>query len=315
MNSPMTMTTNDPNLPMNRKRKVSKLSVKEAVWGYLFILPVVLGLAIFYMVPSAASLILSFTNWDGMSAPAFNGIENFVNLMSDEKFTRSLLNTLLYTVGTVPLSIVLATLLAVLLNQKIKGMVIYRTFYFIPVITMPIAVGMVWKWLYNSEFGLINYVLGSLHLPQPNWLFDEKFALFSIVLVSVWTSIGYNAVILLSGLQGIPASYYEAASLDGAGTSYRFFRITLPLLTPSLFFVLVMSFINSFQVFDLIFIMMGQQTSLLDSTRTVVYSIWEDGFKYFNMGYASAQAFILFIVILIITAFQMYFQKRWVHYQ
>ncbi|WP_258169088.1 carbohydrate ABC transporter permease [Paenibacillus sp. AR247] len=267
------------------------------------------------MVPSAASLILSFTNWDGMSAPAFNGIDNFIQLMQDEKFTRSLLNTLLYTVATVPLSIVFATLLAVLLNQHIKGMVVYRTFYFIPVITMPIAVGMVWKWLYNSEFGLINYVLGAMHLPTPNWLFDEKFALMSIVIVSVWTSVGYNAVILLSGLQGIPSSYYEAASLDGAGTVYRFFRITLPLLTPSLFFVLVMSFINSFQVFDLVFIMMGQQTSLLDSTRTVVYSIWEDGFKYFNMGYASAEAFILFIVILIITAFQMYFQKRWVHYQ
>jgi multiple sugar transport system permease protein len=315
VNTPLAFKSKDPNLPAARKRKTSKLAIQEAVWGYVFILPVALGLALFYMVPSAASLILSFTNWDGMSAPAFNGIDNFTQLMQDEKFTHSLLNTLLYTVATVPLSIVFATLLAVLLNQHIKGMVVYRTFYFIPVITMPIAVGMVWKWLYNSEFGLINYVLGAMHLPQPNWLFDEKFALMSIVIVSVWTSVGYNAVILLSGLQGIPSSYYEAASLDGAGTVYRFFQITLPLLTPSLFFVLVMSFINSFQVFDLVFIMMGQQTSLLDSTRTVVYSIWEDGFKYFNMGYASAEAFILFIVILIITAFQMYFQKRWVHYQ
>ncbi|MBE9918046.1 MULTISPECIES: carbohydrate ABC transporter permease [Paenibacillus] len=300
---------------MKQRRNPSKLSIREAAWGYLFILPVVLGLAIFYMVPSAASLFLSFTAWDGMSSPVFNGIDNFAQLAADGKFTRSLLNTLLYTIATVPLSIAFAVILAVLLNQKIKGMVLYRTLYFIPVITMPIAVGMVWKWLYNSEFGLINFVLGTLHLPQPNWLFDEKFALFSIVIVSVWTSIGYNAVILLSGLQGISASYYEAASLDGAGTLYRFFRITLPLLTPSLFFVLVMSFINSFQVFDLVFIMMGQQSSLLDSTRTVVYNIWEDGFKYFNMGYASAQAFILFIIILVITAFQMYFQKRWVHYQ
>ncbi|WP_054957780.1 carbohydrate ABC transporter permease [Paenibacillus dakarensis] len=300
---------------VKRKRKTSRLTRMEALWGYLFILPVVLGLGIFYMAPSAASLFLSFTSWDGMTAPSFIGIENFQNLMKDEKFTGSMLNTMLYTFGTVPLSIAFATLLAVLLNQKIKGMVVYRTLFFIPVITMPIAVGMVWKWLYNSEFGLINYVLGMMHLPQPNWLFDDKFALFSIVIVSVWSSIGYNAVILLSGLQGISSSYYEAASLDGAGPMYKFFRITLPLLTPSLFFVLVMSFINSFQVFDLIFIMMDQQTTLLDSTRTVVYSIWEDGFKYFNMGYASAQAFMLFIVILIITMFQMYFQKRWVHYQ
>nr|WP_235439690.1 sugar ABC transporter permease [Paenibacillus sp. DMB20] len=271
--------------------------------------------AFFYMAPSAASLFLSFTSWDGMTAPQFIGLENFRNLMNDEKFTTSMLNTLLYTVGTVPLSIAFATLLAVLLNQKIKGVVIYRTLFFIPVITMPIAVGMVWRWLYNSEFGLINYVLGALNLPQPNWLFDEKFALFSIIIVSVWSSIGYNAVILLSGLQGISNTYYEAASLDGAGTLYKFFRITLPLLTPSLFFVLVMSFINSFQMFDLIFIMMDQQATLLDQTRTVVYSIWEDGFKFFHMGYASAQAFMLFIVILIITLFQMVFQKRWVHYQ
>lgn len=315
MNAPSLKKSKHPEMLIKQKHKTSKLTRMEAIWGYLFILPVVLGLGIFYMAPSAASLFLSFTSWDGMTSPNFIGIENFQNLMKDEKFTKSMLNTMLYTFGTVPLSIAFATLLAVLLNQKIKGMVVYRTLFFIPVITMPIAVGMVWRWLYNSEFGLINYVLGTMNLPQPNWLFDEKFALFSIVIVSVWSSIGYNAVILLSGLQGISSSYYEAASLDGAGTLYKFFRITLPLLTPSLFFVLVMSFINSFQVFDLIFIMMDQQTTLLDSTRTVVYSIWEDGFKYFNMGYASAQAFMLFIVILIITMFQMYFQKRWVHYQ
>lgn len=313
MSSPITVTTEPPKT--TTQRKAGKLAVHEAVWGYIFILPVVLGLGLFYMAPSAASLFLSFTSWDGLTSPQFIGFDNFANLMKDDKFTGSMLNTMLYTVGTVPLSVALATVLAVLLNQKIKGMVFYRTFYFIPVITMPIAVGMVWKWLYNSEFGLINHVLGVMNLPQPNWLFDEKFALFSIVLVSVWSSIGYNAVILLSGLQGISGSYYEAASLDGAGTLYKFFRITLPLLTPSLFFVLVMSFINSFQVFDLIFIMMDQQTTMLESTRTVVYSIWEDGFKYFNMGYASAQAFILFIVILIITMVQMYIQKRWVHYQ
>ncbi|MEC0257445.1 sugar ABC transporter permease [Paenibacillus lautus] len=307
------MTTEPPKT--TAKRKAGKLAVHEAMWGYIFILPVVLGLGLFYMAPSAASLFLSFTSWDGLTSPQFIGLDNFANLMKDDKFTGSMLNTMMYTVGTVPLSVALATVLAVLLNQKIKGMVFYRTFYFIPVITMPIAVGMVWKWLYNSEFGLINHVLGIMNLPQPNWLFDERFALFSIVLVSVWSSIGYNAVILLSGLQGISGSYYEAASLDGAGTLYKFFRITLPLLTPSLFFVLVMSFINSFQVFDLIFIMMDQQTTMLESTRTVVYSIWEDGFKYFNMGYASAQAFILFIVILIITMVQMYIQKRWVHYQ
>jgi multiple sugar transport system permease protein len=298
-----------------KKSKVSRMAVQEALYAYLFIAPVVLGLAAFYTLPSIASLGLSFTKWDGISAPDFIGLDNFVALLQDGKYIRSMANTLFFTLCTVPLSISFATILAVLLNQSIKGMVLYRTLYFIPVITMPIAVGMVWKWLYNSEFGLINYVLGMANLPQPNWLFDEKFALFSIILVSVWSSVGYNAVILLSGLQGISSSYYEAASLDGAGVLYKFFNITLPLLTPSLFFVLVISLINSFQVFDLIFIMMGKSDSLLESTRTVVYSIYENGFRYFDMGYASAQAWVLFLVILIVTVLQMYFQKRWVHYQ
>jgi multiple sugar transport system permease protein len=304
----------DQKVPV-RNRKISRMAIKEAFWAYLFVAPVVLGLALFYSLPALISLGVSFTEWDGVTSAAFIGLDNFTALLKDDKFIRSMINTLLYAIGTVPFSIALATILAVLLNQKIKGMVVYRTLYFIPVITMPIAVGMVWKWLYNSEFGLINYVLGSLNLPQPNWLFDDRFALISIVLVSIWSSVGYNAVILLSGLQGISSTYYEAASLDGASGISQFRHITLPLLTPSLFFVLVISLINSLQVFDLIFILMGKQDALLESTRTIVYGIWENGFKYFNMGYASAQAWILFIVILLITIVQMHFQKKWVHYQ
>jgi multiple sugar transport system permease protein len=292
----------------------SKYNVKEALWGYIFIAPVVLGLFIFYLAPALASFYLSFTKWDGLTAPVFNGMENFVALSKDETFLKSMVNTVVFTIGAVPVSIALATIIAVLLNQKIKGMLVYRTLFFIPVVTMPIAVGMVWKWLYNTEFGLINYLLGIVNLPQPSWLFDERFALASIILVSVWMSIGYNTVILLAGLQGIQSSYYEAAILDGASEFQKFVYITIPLLTPSLFFVLVMSLINSLQVFDLIFVMIGDNVSLLDPTRTVVFSVYENGFKYFNMGYASAQALILFIVILVITIVQMYYQKKWVHY-
>ncbi|MBO1514854.1 carbohydrate ABC transporter permease [Metabacillus bambusae] len=287
----------------------------EALWGYIFIAPVVLGLTIFYIAPAVSSFYLAFTQWDGLTAPLFIGLENFIALFKDEVFIRSMINTIIFTLVSVPFSIACATVIAVLLNQKIKGIVMYRTLFFIPVVTMPIAIGMVWRWLYNSEFGLINYILGQFHLPQPSWLFDEKFALFSIILVSVWMSVGYNTVILLAGLQGISSSYYEAADLDGANEFQKFLRITVPLLTPSLFFVLVMSMINSLQVFDLIFVMIGDNASLLEPTRTVVYSVWENGFKFFNMGYASAQALILFIVILIITIIQMVLQKRWVHYQ
>ncbi|PZE20505.1 carbohydrate ABC transporter permease [Paenibacillus xerothermodurans] len=297
------------------RRSLSKLQLHEALWAYVFIAPVVLGLGIFYMAPSVASLYLSFTQWDGLSSPTFTGLDNFIELSRDTAFLQSLGNTLLYTIGTVPLTCAFAVVVAVLLNTSIKGMTVYRTLYFIPVITMPIAVGMVWRWLYNSEFGLINYVLGALHLPQPNWLFDENIALLSIILISVWSGVGYSAVILLAGLQGISPVYYEAASLDGAGRLYQFFRITIPLLGPSLFFVTVMSFINSFQVFDLIYVMVGKNDAMLDATRTIVYNIWETGFRFFNMGYASAQAFVLFVIILFFTVLQFYFQKKWVHYQ
>ncbi|NRF95723.1 sugar ABC transporter permease [Paenibacillus frigoriresistens] len=310
-----TVSTLNNNLLKSKKRRISKGAFKEAAWAYVFIAPVVIGLALFYSLPAIVSLGFSFTKWDGISTPDFVGLDNFTGLLSDEKFIRAMGNTILYTLGTVPLTIAFATLLAVLLNSSIKGRAVYRTLYFLPVVTMPIAVGMVWKWLYNSEFGLINYLLGALHLPQPNWLFDDKFALLSIVLVSVWSSLGYNAIILLSGLQGISTTYYEASQMDGATGVRQFWHITLPLLTPSLFFVLVISLINSLQVFDLIFIMMGKSDAMLDNTRTVVYSIWENGFKYFDMGYASAQAWLLFIIILIITIVQMYFQKKWVHYQ
>jgi multiple sugar transport system permease protein len=309
------ITADNPMEIRSKREKFSKMRTREAIWAYIFIAPVVLGLAAFYSLPSLISLGFSFTQWDGISDPSFVGLDNFTALWDDEKYIRSMINTFLYTAGVVPCSIAIATVVAVLLNKSIKGRVIYRTVYFIPVITMPIAVGMVWKWLYNSEFGLINIVLGAFHLPGPNWLFDEKYALLSIVLVSIWSSIGYNVVILLSGLQGISSSYYEASSLDGATGFKQFWHITLPMLTPSLFFVLVISLINALQVFDLIYIMMGKVDSMLGVTRTTVYSIWENGFKYFNMGYASAQAWVLFIIILIITIIQLYLQKKWVHYE
>lgn len=302
-------------IKFKRRKRRSKMDLIEALWGYIFIAPVVIGLTIFYIAPAVSSFFLAFTKWDGITAPIFIGLNNFTELFQEETFVQSMINTVVFTIISVPISIICATIIAVLLNQKIKGILIYRTLFFIPVVTMPIAIGMVWRWLYNSEFGLINYLLGMFHLPEPSWLFDERFALLSIILVSVWMSVGYNAVILLAGLQGIASSYYEAANLDGANEFQKFLKITVPLLTPSLFFVLVMSMINSLQVFDLIFVMIGDNASLLDPTRTVVYSVWENGFKYFNMGYASAQALILFIVILIITIVQMVLQKKWVHYQ
>lgn len=294
----------------NKNKKVNR----EALWAYLFIAPTVLGLLVFYMLPAIASFGLSFAKWDGINAPEYVGLENIVTLIQDQSFIRSVINTVVFTAISVPLSVVFATLIAIVLNQRIKGMVIYRTLYFLPVVTMPVAVGMVWKWLYNTEYGLINHILGIFHPPQPSWLFDPTIALLSVILVYVWMTVGNNVILLLAGLQGISKTYYEAAQIDGASKIKQFFNITLPLLTPTLFFVFITGMISSLQVFDLIFIMIGNSNALLEPLRTIVYGVYEDGFEYSQMGIASAQAFLLFLGILAITIIQFVFQKKWVHY-
>ncbi|PFO09325.1 sugar ABC transporter permease [Bacillus sp. AFS076308] len=295
------------------KQKKKRLN-KEAIYALLFIAPTFLGLLIFYMLPAVASFVLSFASWDGFTAPVFVGFENIRTLFVDPTFQRSIINTIVFTLVSVPLSVVIATLVSLMLNQKIKGMVLYRTLYFLPVVTMPVAVGMVWKWLYNTDYGLINYLLGVFHLPQPSWLFDPKIALFSVILVYVWMTIGNNVILLLAGLQGVSKSYYEAAQIDGASKFRQFLNITLPLITPTLFFVFITSMISSLQMFDLIFVMIGDNNALLDPLRTIVFGVYESGFKYSQMGIASAQAFLLFLAILAITIIQFIYQKKWVHY-
>ncbi|WP_226528945.1 carbohydrate ABC transporter permease [Metabacillus niabensis] len=309
-NSLATEKRQEPVLPKVRKKKPNK----EVLWAYLFIAPIVLGLFVFYMFPAIASFALSFTKWNGISTAEYVGLENIITLLNDESFIRSVLNTIVFTIVSVPLSVIFALIISLLLNQRIKGMVMYRTLYFLPVVTMPVAVGMVWKWLYNTEYGLINYMLGSLGLPQPSWLFDPNISLVSVILVYVWMTVGNNVILLLAGLQGIDKTYYEAAQIDGASKIKQFFNITLPLITPTLFFVFITGMISSLQVFDLIYIMIGESTALLDPLRTVVFGVYETGFEYSQMGMASAQAFLLFLAILAVTIIQFVFQKKWVHY-
>lgn len=296
--------------PKNKKRRIKS----ETLWAYIFILPTVLGLFTFYMLPAIVSFALSFTEWDGINTPYFVGMENIKGLINDPAFIRSVINTVVFTSISVPVSIAIATLIAIMLNQKIKGMVVYRTLYFLPVVTMPVAVGMIWKWLYNTDYGIINFVLGFFNLPQPSWLFDSRIALISVTVVYIWMSIGHHVVLLLAGLQGISKSYYEAAMMDGASKFKQLISITLPLLSPTLFFVVITSMIGSLQVFDLIFMMIGDSKALLNPLRTVVYGVYESGFIYSKMGVASAQAFMLFLAILFITILQFVLQKRWVHY-
>ncbi len=297
-----------------RRKRQSKLSRKEARAGYILIAPLVLGLFTFYLAPAFASLYISLTDWNGFTEMQWNNFANFVDLWKDDRFIRSLKNTFVYTIVVVPVAICLAIFVAVMLNQKIRGVSIYRMIYFLPVVSMPVAVAMVWRWLYHSEFGLINMVLGWLSLPTPMWLLDERFIMLSISLVGIWSVFGNYTVILLAGLQSISTTYYEAAELDGASAWRKFINVTLPLLTPNLFFVLITSLIGTLQVFDLVF-MMARDSSIIESSRTIVYSVWENAFVFTKMGYASAQAWILFLIIMIITIVQMVGQKKWVYYQ
>jgi multiple sugar transport system permease protein len=296
----------------------SKASRQEAVAAFLFLLPNILGFIIFTAGPVLASLVISLVSWNLLNPPVWLGLENFINLVTDHDFWYSVWATLYYTLGSVPLGVVISLLLAVALNQKIRGIGIYRTIYFIPVVSSMIAVSLMWRWMYNPTAGILNYILSQifdffhLRITPPDWLQSTTWAMPAIIIMSVWKGLGYNMVIYLAGLQGIPTSLYEAAMIDGASSLNRFFRITLPLLTPTTFFVLIMSFISSFQIFDQAYIM--TQGGPARATVTTVYYIYQNGFQWYRMGYASAVAWVLFAGIMLLTLLQWRFQDRWVFY-
>ncbi|GAA5768129.1 sn-glycerol-3-phosphate transport system permease protein UgpA [Streptosporangium roseum] len=285
------------------------------LWGYGLIAPMALGLAVFYLWPIVQTLYLSFTESGVFGGQTWVGVDNFSALFGDEEMLGALRNTLLYSVLVligVPLAIVIAALLNV---PGLRGLGFYRTLYFLPVVTMPAAVGLTWRYLYNGDFGLINYLLGEIGIDGPYWVSDPEFAIYAIAVVGIWSSLGYNAVLFLAGLQGIPKHYYEAAAIDGAGRMRQFFRITLPLLTPTTFFVMVITLINALQVFDLVYLMIDTKSPALAGSRTIVHLFYEQGFVQNSRGYAAAIAVVLLALILALTALQFRLQRRWVHYE
>jgi multiple sugar transport system permease protein len=292
----------------------------DAFWGYAMIAPGLIGMLIFYIWPMFQTFYFSFTEWGPFGDAVWTGLANYRALFSGPEFLMALRNTLVYTVLSVSITEAIALVLAVLLNQKLRGMSVYRTLYFIPVVTMPVAIGLVWRWLYNSDYGIINYLLGLVGIQGANWLSDPDLALYAIVVVGVWSGLGYALVLFLAGLQTIPAEYYDAASVDGAGALVKFFRITLPLLSPTVFFVTVISLINSLQVFDLIFVMIssgrGASTSpVIDQTQSLVYLFYKNTFVINEQGEGAAVVLTLFIIIVLITLAQFRLQRRWVHYE
>ncbi len=288
----------------NAARKPRKpLGTNETFWGYVFLAPVIIGFLVFTAVPVVVSLYYSLTNYDGITAPKFVGLSNYIDLFQNGEFGHALLNSVYFTIGTVPLGAFLALLVAILLNQKIKAQSLYRSAFFIPCIVSYVAIAMVWQWMYNQDYGLINSVLGALGLPQPGWLATEELAMPSVIIMTIWKGLGYNGVILLAGLQGISPSLYEAAEIDGASAFQRFTRITLPMIRPTMMFVLLTSMIGALQAFDQIYIMTSGGPGR--ATEVVCYLIYMNAFQYFKQGYASAMAYILFIIIFAASVIQL----------
>jgi multiple sugar transport system permease protein len=317
------MSTFNAALPTPHKRSTGWLASKnkrsELSAAFLFLLPSVLGFIIFMVGPLLTSLGVSFLEWNLLTPPKWLGLDNFIKLASDEDFWHSLRATLYYILGSVPLGMVLSLALALALNQKLRGIGIYRTLYFIPVVSSMIAVALMWRWMYNPTSGILNYALDQffkfLHLPltPPDWLQSRTWAMPAIILMSVWKSLGYNMVLFLAGLQGIPTHLYEAAEIDGATHWHKFRSITLPLLTPTTFFIVIISIIGSFQIFEQAYIM--TRGGPARATVTTVYYIYENGFQWYKMGYASAVAWVLFALILVVTLVQWRYQDRWVFYE
>lgn len=285
---------------------------KRYALAYCFLLPSLIGLAVFTIYPIVASFILSFTQWDTLTPIQFVGFDNYKALLRDETFRISLVNNLFYTGVTVPLTIFFSILLAIGMNTKIRGVGIFRVLYFLPNVTASIAVGVIWALMF-TPYGPINGLIRMFGVDNPpGWLASPAWALPAVMIVAIWKGVGYNAVILLAGLQGIPNHLYEAAEIDGAGRLMKFMRITIPMLSPVIFFCSVMAVIGSFQVFDTIMAM--TQGGPGRATNVIVYHIYNTAFLEYKFGYASAMSYVLFLLIMLVTLIQFKGQKHWVNY-
>jgi multiple sugar transport system permease protein len=285
--------------------------LKDNAWAYLFIAPQMLGLILFIVGPVLFAFGISFMRWDIGTSPVWIGFANYSKQMTDPVFWKVLRNTGLFALLHIPLTVVGSLALALLLNRNLRGKMIFRAVYFTPVVTSAVAVALVWTWLYNPNYGLINSALSSVGIQGPGWLTDMNWALPSIVIMTVWQALGYNMILFLAGLQGVPSHLYEAAKIDGASSWQRLLKITLPMISPTTFFVVIMLLIGSMQVFSEPYMM--TRGGPADATNVVVLHIFNTAFQFFRMGEASAISFILFVIILVITLIQFKFSK-WVNY-
>ncbi len=296
---------------MANPKKGTSQERNEFVWGWIFILPTMIGLIVLNIYPIFKTIYESFfKTGDFGRGNIFIGAENYTKMFGDGEVWQALINTFKYAIVEVPFSIIISLVLAVLLNRKMKGRAIYRTIFFLPMVAAPAAIAMVWRWLFNAEFGLLNHILGT----KTNWVSNPKIAIFAIAVIGIWSIIGYNMVLFISGLQEIPGDYYEAASIDGATGIKQFWHITCPLLSPTIFFVMITRVIGGLQVFDLIYMVVDRNNPALKKTQSLVYLFYQNSFVENNKGYGSTIVVLLLAIIMVITVFQMWGQKKWVHY-
>ena len=295
------------------EKKESSLRRKNALIGYTFILPNFLGFAIFILIPVVFTLILSVMKWDGFTAMQFVGLDNFKNIFTDYRFSSAFWKTILYVVFAVVLTLLASLGLACALNKKIRGRDAFRAAIFFPYVASMIAIGAVWKQLFEQNYGPINHFLRTIGISNPpGWFASTDWAIWGVIIVSVWKFMGYYMLIYLAGLQDIPAQLYEAATLDGATGPQRFFKITLPMLTPSTFFVFIMLTINSFKSFDLIFALTEGGPGI--STTLLANYIYDQTFKYWNYGSSAAASVVLFVIVLAVTVVQFRGEKKFTDY-
>lgn len=290
---------------------------KEVATAFVFLLPLVAGIILFFVIPIAQAFFYSLTKWKGVGPMAFVGVENFLKLFgNDSKFAGELRNTFVFVFGSVPLTLMIALVIAALMNTVRKGVGAYRVIYFLPNVTMVAVVAMIWKWLLNSQYGIVDTALDFMFGIRPAWLGDTNLTMLSMCMIGMWSGMGYCIVILTAALQNIDKSYYEAATIDGANGFQQFRRITAPLVTPTIFFLLITRVIQAFNQFDLVYMLVptGTYGPIHRSLATVVFGIYDSAFQNFAMGYACAKAVILFVIIMLVTFVQFLGEKRWVKY-
>lgn len=308
----MTITRPPAAATAPKQARRGSLARKEAMWGYLFVAAPLLGFLIFGFVPIIMSLALAFAKWDMFRPPQWIGLQNFTRMASDPVVSISSVNTLVFFLG-VPVGIAFSLVLAMMLNRKLTGINFYRAIYYLPSVSSIVAISLLWMWIFNPENGLLNMYLLKLGLPGPEWLNDPLWVKPALILMGVWGGLGPNMILFLAGLQGVPASLYEAASIDGAKPWQQFWHVTWPMLTPTTFFVTIMGVIGALQYFGQIYIMTNGGPE--HASTSYMFYLWQQAFTYYRMGYASALAWLLGVFIIIVTAVQFILAKRWVYYE